>query len=355
MNSRKSLKLNVNYSEARSNAVVRLLGAGPSVSTVARAINVLRVGYWFESLRQQTNHRTAYGVGKEIQPDTYKQGVDGDAYHHNVWVKYAQGLHVPGPHTIQAGDRWLAGSGECLGSAAWKTLNTYHRLDGRGDALMRHLQVGVQQAVYDRRQLAVGRYKRRASLSRTLEMLEAQADLDGIAALILLLREANEAEDRKKSFQIGRSLHANLLMAGCSLPLSGIFPELLDFLSLQIFPLASGTEVAFNLDRHEMTQLSRLFLTTIQQLEDREQIEVVNHGPKREWHKLLLGKFGFDLKFAFAPRLKLIHAVNDSSEAARAEVASRRVVKEWAMGVLREGRVERFIPSHVWEEMAVAR
>lgn len=54
------------------------------------------------------------------------------------------------------------------------------------------LRPAVQEAVFDRRALNMGRYRRRSSLGHTLTMLESRADLESVAALVVLLREADE-------------------------------------------------------------------------------------------------------------------------------------------------------------------
>lgn len=61
-----------------------------------------------------------------------------------------------------------------------------------GDELLRCLRLSAQEAVLYN-SLRRGRYQRRSSKLRPLQLLEGEANLDGIAALVVLLREAHEA------------------------------------------------------------------------------------------------------------------------------------------------------------------
>lgn len=335
--------------------MVRFLGS--SHPRAARdALNVVIRGLWFECLRLETRQITAYGVGKQIQPQTYKPAAGGRwPQHHNLWAKYAQGIHSPGPETVRAAEQLVPGSGDILIADAWKALDLSHPIGSSGGALLRRLRHGVQAEVFQPRPLRAGHYVRRTTPNLPLHMLECQADLDGLAALVILLREAYEANDHARAFAIGRSLHVALLLATTYTPLLLVASELFEFFVRRVFPLATSEEIAFDLHPAELYEQMRLLSRTILQLEDGGKIRAVNGVPMREWRRVLNTDFGFDLYFGLGPRWRLVKPPDQCSEFSRDFVGSMNIGRNWGLSALRSGRPEPLLPSEVAAEMASAR
>lgn len=355
MPSPKPFKYPKNYTGQRLFALVRFFESSDP-RAVRGALNVLIRGLWFEHLRLETRQVTAYGVGKQIQPQTYKPAAEGRwPQHHNLWVKYARGIHSPGPETVRAAEQLVPGSSDILIANAWKALDLSHLIGSNGDALLRRLRHGVQAAVFQPRPLQAGHYVRRTTPNLPLHMLECQADLDGLAALVILLREAYEAKDYARAFVIGRSLHVALLLATTYTPLLLVASELYEFFVRKIFPLATSEEVAFDLHPAELYEQMRLLSRTILQLEDGGKIKAVDGVPMREWRRVLNMDFGFDLYFGLGPRWRLIKPPEQCSESSRNFVGSMNIGRNWGLSALRSGRPEPLLPNEVVAQMASAR
>ncbi|MFK2932768.1 hypothetical protein [Dyella agri] len=355
MPSAKSLKYPKNYTGQRLFALACFLGSSDP-KAVRDALTVLIRGLWFEHLRLETRQVTAYGVGKQIQPQTYKPATEGRwPQHHNLWAKYARGIHSPGPETVRAAEQLVPGSSELLIAVAWKALDLSHPIGSNGDALLRRLRHGVQAAVFQPRPLQAGHYLRRTTPNLPLQMLECQADLDGLAALVILLREAYEAADYGRAFAIGRSMHAALLLATSYTPLLLVASELFEFFVRKIFPLATSEEIAFDLHPAELYEQMRLLNRTILQLEDGGKIRYTRGPPMRVWRKVLNLGFGFDLYFGLGPHWRLIKPPEECSEASRDFVRSMNIGRKWGLSALRSGRPEPLLPSEVAAQMAAAR
>ncbi|MDZ4812769.1 MAG: hypothetical protein SGI99_09185 [Pseudomonadota bacterium] len=336
-------------------AVIRVLQSDDQQSDT-KAIDVIKVGYWFERLLHMMRKNSAYAVGQGIRPDQYrKTSADGAANNNNLWAKYATGAVCPGPYTVQAADKVVPGSAVDLALAAWTALNVRAPIIDGYDSLLRRTLPKVQHALLEPTKLVIGRYVRRASLRKTLTLLECHSDINSIAALVILLREAHEAGDHDRCFEIGQSLYATVLMASYVIYVGNILPELIEFLIRRVFPLASSRDRAFDIDRDKFCSVARRLESTLLMLEDIGTIDTINGGPTREWRKVVKGHFGFDHKFAFAPGWKLARPPEECSESAPGMVASRTIAREWALEVLSSGRVERLIPKHIIEKMAAVR
>ncbi|OBU48949.1 hypothetical protein, partial [Stenotrophomonas maltophilia] len=316
-----------------------------------KALNVLRSGAWFEELRMRLGQSTAYGLGRLLQPQTYRGGL----HHNNLWAKYAGGKHLPGSDTVRACEQVLPRSSDLLEDAGWDLLDVSRPLGSSGDALLKRLRPAIQNAIFDERALAMGRYVRRRAPNQPLHRLEGQADLQAAAAAVVLLREAFEAGDQARAFEVGRSLHRIVLMAVVTTRLRGVTLELFEFFIRSIFPMAADKEIALDLDCHVFRAQAHWLDRVILQLEDAGWTEYRPGAPTRELRKLLSVNYGFDLLFGLNPRLKLIVPGDQASEDARRWVASNNVSWEWGASVLHAGRRQRVIPDDVVERMVAAR
>ncbi|RDS83603.1 hypothetical protein DWU98_04520 [Dyella monticola] len=351
MKKRKPLIYQKDYTPERLKLMACFLSASEPLAT-RHAIDVLACGAWFEEVRLETRERTAYAVGKKIQPHTYKSARGDQApHHHNLWSKYARGLIRPGDETVKAASRVAPQTEDILTTHAWLALDVSHPLQDKGNELLRALRLGVQQAVFNPNYIEFRRYVRRPTLGRTLKMLEVRADLDSVAAIVILLRESHEAGDRAKALTLGESLHNVLLMAAISTPLLCIRFELMLFFKYRIFPMASSEEIAFDLDPSVMCEQSRILSSIMLILEDATRIGFTHKGATGELRKIIEGDFGMDLQYGLMPRWALVKPAHESTEAARRLVANRGILRDWGLGVLRSGRVQQFVPDEVFDRM----
>ena len=330
------------YGEARLKQLISHAD-GKDPKAASKALNVLRVGLWFEELRAHLDCTTAYSLGHLIQPHTYKKGF----HHNNLWAKYASGRHVPGAETVQACANKLPESKELLASPAWRALNVTEPLVGGADALFRDLRPSIQSAVFDARELAKGRYVRRRSNNTLLKSMEGQADLQSLAATVVLLRDAHERSDRSMAFTTGRSLHRILLMATIVSPLKFISLELFEFFIRKIFPMAADKEFAMDLDRDMLHKQARWLRRTALQLQARGRPGFSLVGSTRHLRRLLQCDFGFDLFYGLAPRLKLIVPAEAATLAASNFVAETNARCDWGVSVLDTAQCVRFPPDYV--------
>lgn len=330
------------YHDARLKALACLFQSGKK-NAARKALNVLRTGVWFEELRGRTGYPTAYGLGQRLQPQAYQRGL----HHDNLWSKYASGKHLPSADTLRACEMILPGSSELLSDVAWAALDICQPLGDGGDALLRQLRPSIQSAIYEARELDKGRYVRRHAPKQPLQRLEGQAGLHALAATVVLLREAHEAGNRSRTFEIGRSLHRTLLMAALATNLGYIKLELFDFFIKWIFPIATDDEVAMDLDRDVLCDQTYWLDQAVMRLEDAGLYSDDPNGPTRQLRQMLQVNYGFDLFYGLAPRLKLSVPTECASPEARKQVASHNVSWEWGVSVLSSGKRERWIPNHV--------
>lgn len=330
------------YGDARLKRLVLHLDAGRP-NGVRKAIDVLRVGLWFEEIRARMSCTTAYSVGLLVQPHTYKKGF----HHNNLWAKYAGGRHLPSADTRCICEQKIPGSDELLTSPAWIALDVNQPLEKNGDALLRCLRPTIQSAVFDKRELAKGSYVRRGSISVSLRSLEGQTDLQSLAAIVILLRDADARGDRSKAFIIGRSLYRTLLMATVGSPLKFISIELFEYFLRIIFPMAAGKEFVMDIDRNMQCMQAKWLARTAMQLHALGRPGFTLNGNTGQLRRLLQPDFGFDLLFGLGPRLKLIVPAEEAKPSVCNDVKGHNALCEWGISVLSAGKRERMLPNNI--------
>ena len=323
--------------------ILRLLESADA-KAVAEALGVLKIGAWFEELRRRTGAPSAYALGKLVRPETYMPRIDKNPpQHHNLWAKYAAGLHAPGLATPKQTGALVPGSEQILLAAFWDAFDVSQPLQQRGDILLRGLRPGVVQAIYEPEPLAAGRYVRRRAPKVPLMRLEGQADLQSLAAAVVLLREAFEAQDRQRAFAVGHSVHSLLLMACAEMGEISIDEELLGFFVMKIFPLAATEEINFGSSLGELILQMKMLRAIHSSL---KQVGTLSDKPAstKQLRKVPGNGYGFDFGFALAPRLELVDEPDQASEEARRLVGFRKASRKWAFDVLLSGRREK-VPS----------
>lgn len=354
-----SLKSIHSYEIRRLEIMARKLSKPqPLEMEIATVIDILRCVAWFEHVRDHLARKvslklqTPYAIGKFIQPNTYRDA-SADFSNNNLWPKYAAGLHCPSRATLEATEEKVPGSTALFDAPIWAMLNVATRVSGQIDDGLRTLRVGVQESLYDRKQLESGMYRRRKVGQVMLSSLERQATgLDSLAAAVLLLKEACEANDSERRFQIGLSLHRILLMTCMSAPIVSYRAPLIAYFSLFVFPLAASDSLVIDVPIGEFYEMTHLLNTYVLILEDHGVIWGENTGRTRERRRMLDGDLGMDMKFGFMPRLKVAPSCKDSRVAGH--VASQNIGKDWGLSVLRRYGYVDFLPEEILLDMKAA-
>jgi len=316
-----------------------------------QAITIVRIAYWYERLRAATGRETAYALGKHLQPATYRKNAKGDAYHHNLWPKYASGKHAPSPGLLDDIDLQVPGSKGNFRHALFDAVDLTTDLGRGGDALLQRLHPSVQNAVFERSALKHRVYRRRASLARTLALLEPQGDLEALAAGVVLLREAKEAQADEQAFQIGESLYRMLVIACTGTEATFIRAELALLVLTLILPLAESRGRAFVPDLAHFLRSCDCLNTVILGLEDNNRIGGARQDCLRAMRRVLHGDFGDDLRFGLMAKLAPAAPRDTLSARSRFDLHRNAVLTAWGWDALHSGKIEQFVPTAVLDQI----
>jgi hypothetical protein len=223
---------------------------------------------WYEGLRVALGQKKPYGIEKMVEPEAFRQRSSGFS-HNNKWSRYKVGLHLPQRSVREKGERVCPGSSAVLLHPLWKiaSLRPEKCIAEFADEWLRDLGQEIRPWFF--RHASVGAQEVRRGISeRKLLLLRQRADLDALAALSILLREAAENHRYKLSMAIGDALFRTLLQ--CSVcaaePLKVALPKIFEMLVERVFPLACDRHHAICFEGLDIATFCSLFQRAIHQL-----------------------------------------------------------------------------------------
>ena len=316
---------------------------------VRRALDIARTGFWYRQLVLETGKRTPYALGKHLQPETYRKNEHRVPFNHNLWTKYARGEVVPSASLLRAVDAKVPGSYANFRHVLFDVLNPTKPTQGGGDELLRRMHPGVQRAVFDAGKLKLGYYHRRPQLRQIVRLLEAQGHLDALAAAIVLLREAHEAERDEDVYELGVAVHHTLLITCAIGPGRYMDAELMLLVTFLVMrPLdCSGRRFVGGL-ADLCTQRGQL-LHALYHLEDSTGVRPP--VGLRSASKVVRGDYGDDLRWGLMPRLAADRELADLPATARLDVVRDEVFGGWARAALASYDFASFVPVPVCLEL----
>lgn len=315
-------------------------------------VEVLRRQYWFEGLRLETGLKTAYALEKHFEPNSFKEKA-GVSFYRNKWRNYERGLNTPNSRLVDLVEVRQPGSAGELRHVLWELLREDCRVAHRGDALLRQLRPEVQAIMFRRRvtQGGMSQYEREPCSQRLCQQLERRADLDVLACLVILIREAVETFQIQQMEMLHRSLFNVLLMLGASLQARKIATRLFALFRDRIFALAATPYRRFSMSIDEYLHATFTLNLVVYRLKHVSKPDM--HWPERVrlMRKVLAGGYGFDLKFALCPSYVLDASSGPVPSAVLDKLESDAILRRWGWSSVTSDQPEPMPPPRIWEAL----
>lgn len=302
---------------------------------------VLANALWFEKVRCETGIKTSYLLGKFFEPKTYRKNANGDPFHNNKWSKYAAGLSRPNPSLVSLVEQSAPGTAKLLKHPLWEILrNRGFTLSDKVDWIQR-LDSDVQRVLLARHSSS----KSKVSISAVkLQMLERRADLDALAALSILMLEANRSGHTKEALDIGEYVYRVLLITCFFQPYRKFSWFFFDCFQRRIFAHIAhqGLRIFLPLVDNELSL--ELLSLAVRQVKNIRHVELAGTATIHTLIGLLMGRFGFDVRYALGMPIVLDNEWVGVTDEVKERVTRFECLREWGVCTLLDGKVGKFPP-----------
>lgn len=340
------------YNQNRKNNIIKCL-IDDTARSKLKIIDIARTANWFFNLCSKTNSYTAYKLGKKLQPDTYRKSQHSDGKfsecNNNMWAKYASGVHKPSRALLKSIETKIPGSLSNYDHVIFNFLDFSNPIANRGTDMLKKLHPTLQLAIFKESKHASYLDSNRKELSCILSSLEGFANLDSMAACIVLLREANENKNNEAAFKIGKSIYQISLMACAFSDVRSIAQEIGIFIIEDLLPLASTDEIIYSLEFKDYLSNINWLNWEILKLEDNFIIGCMNKDSCAAAKKIFHGGYGSDLEWALKLPIKVRDDCMDVTERAKSSVKFNNYLRDWGREVIKSGRMVRLIPKSVFK------
>jgi hypothetical protein len=226
-----------------------------------RLVDAVATAWWFEGVRIRLGKKRPYGVEKIVEPEVFKKVKSGYG-HTNKWRCYKAGTRVPRASLIARAEKACPGSADAFTHLLWRVarLGPEEAISGLASGWLRQLNVGMLSWFF-RVDPTSGHEVRRRASARVLHALVHRADLDAIAALSILTREASESHRNKWSMAAGEALYHALLHAAVrgGEQMQIMLPRIFEMLVHRVFPFARDQQHRYCFDGLDIPAFCQLF------------------------------------------------------------------------------------------------
>ncbi|UTW07988.1 hypothetical protein [Pseudomonas benzenivorans] len=263
------------------------------------SLESLRTRYWYESLKQRFSLSGPSQMERCLEPDAVTWNEDGRKKHSsNKWGRYRDGGRLR-QTTLAKVEKNAPGSMRIFNHPLWDVLDFENKEVMEGEAFLQLLSAELQVVLFKRKPIGINSYVERVPVNRfLLRKLELRADLEVLACLTWLLREA-AAKKCSNAKEIGDSLHNVLLMMALELHALRVALPLLQHFIGRVLPLG-------------LPRYHQIAITPIQYLElagalNKLVFNIKGQSKVLQWesrvrnmYRLLSGDFGLDVPLAMS-------------------------------------------------------
>lgn len=190
-------------------------------------IDQQRVQLWFQWIHQLSHGATYYALEKQLIGDGFGRNVEGVLSHRHRMARYAQGKHVPRSDLVERAELKFPRSKAVLEHVYWEILDPEQELTEHRSRWLAGLGPETQLVLYQSRSVASEIMVRREKTSRRLlRRLERLGSFEALAAIALLLREAQAEGNEELAFSCAGSFWVVLLLIGSTPLFVGLLGEM---------------------------------------------------------------------------------------------------------------------------------
>jgi len=315
-----------------------------------RLINLLRVRYWYEGVKQRTGLATAYQLERHFEPLT-KTEIDKRTPFRNKWSGYQAGKHKPGAALTNLVDAEILGSARELNHPLWEVLRLGERVLPKIDDWMEKLEPRIQAVVYYQPEGMTALKLRQPYSSALSNRLVKLGNLDALTALMLYWLESKQTEQAANMRYQARGIYQLLLMMGIDFCDRNIAEELFVVFLARVFYQTDWDDRLFAINPvHYVRGVERLYCLLF---------EVSDSRPFSSWtarcrtmYQLLDGKYVLYIKIGLGIVLMPNWQYGPPTEMQWKAWHSDFIGWQWGWIHLNQGTIGTYGSDSLWKALA---
>ena len=256
----------------------------------------MRTCAWFHTLRMRTGAKSTNAMEKMLEPGSFGVDESGTGYKRNKWRGYRLGKHTPSPALVQPIEQMQPGSHGVFDHVLWDTLRPdctlarHHLVNRLGPKVSKILSIPQLR-------------KKDGNLRGDfVERIERVADLDGLACLVALLRDAINANNDADAQQLALALCRSAIAAGPLLYSLGIAGPFADYINDHLLCRATAEGGGYRLNAHDYLLRAKRAAQIIDIAEGNENCRFTYTEKVDYILDILRGRYGDRLEQHIAPR-----------------------------------------------------
>ncbi len=293
---------------------------GRGRSPLRQRIDQQRVQLWFQWIQLRSRGATYYALEKQLIGDGFGRNADGLLSHRHRMARYAQGKHVPHSDLIERAELAFPRSRALLEHVYWEIINPEQDLAAHRSRWLAGLGPETQRVLHRSGSRASEFMADREKTSRRLlRRLEHLGSFEALAAIALLLREAQGEGRQLLAYQCAQSFWVILLLIGSTAPFINLFMAALAGNALLDHVQYDDEQVA--IATAPVLLYERILRHHCLAREDRGLLDPCWNSWVRYRLQLMRGNYGFDLLFA-------LRLPTEPTETLRADAAQLRAFEK---------------------------
>jgi len=273
-------------------------------------IKRLKIINWYNVVCHLSGSSSAYSLQSKYDSESFIRR-NGETFHSNKWRSYRDGKHFPNAKLIERVESMTPGSAFELEHTLWDAIDVRIPIGNRANPMFKTMSSEIQNAIFVEPFKKYETIVRRSSNQRISDLICKNCDLDSLAALTILTREAHEGNRKRDAHFWACKTFRHLLMLGLELHHRGIACSIIGIYRHLIFEDITEDGFCFIDSETDIARSSAHLAIMAFEIDKREDVALTWEVRVQRMKKLLSGANGFDVFFAMQPQWAPEHQVEN--------------------------------------------
>ncbi|MBW9335675.1 hypothetical protein FEE59_19360 [Herbaspirillum sp. RU 5E] len=267
-------------------------------------VDAIRTVYWCRGVLERLGLNSVYKLEQCLDGSSFKRS-NGTTSPSHKWQKYSRGSNTPRSREVDLAETRAPGTAQQLRHILWDVLKTESPDPVDIHQWLARLQPSSQGILFVGAPTALSGPGSRAEVnSRLIRRLHRRANIDALAALVILLKEALMLGRRDLVRILVGATYQMLLILGMEFLARGIAIELFDVFHSRIFFPALADQFQFDVDAERFVKASYILNRATFQTRKTNGQSLAWEERVRYMCDILEGKFGEDLRCILRPNFR---------------------------------------------------